>query len=886
MIPANSLPRLVLSLSLLAPVAVAQEPHFGAMRSDRGTENRLCDLVAVRLELRLDERAKTFEGRVENELVSLRDGLTELWLDAQDLDVVSVRVGGLPAEFRTGEGRLWITPPNPLRLGRPYRVAVDYRGSSPQRGLYFIHPDEEDPDLGYEIWSQGQSEDNRRWIPTWDYPTDRATFSGEFTVREGLTVVSNGALVEVRPAADEGWATWVYALDLPFPTYLISIGVGDYERYVDDFRGIPVEYYVQRGVGEETARRSFGKTPDMLAFFSDRTGIPYPYPKYSQVAVQNFVVGGMENISATTQTDRTLHDEREHLDEQSEGLVAHELAHQWWGDLLTTRTWRHLWLNEGFATYFEALYTEHDRGTDAFRLEMRENQRSAVGRDANGRAVPLVESFFNRRPTCGGGNDVYVKGSSVLYMIHSILGDELWWRAIRHYGEKHAGELVETQDLEVAIEEATGYNLHWLFEEYVYLPGHPELEVAQRWDEGAKEVVLVVKQVQDTSGMVPVFRYPVPIEVTTEAGARLHEVWLTEAEQEVRLPAESEPLMVRFDKGSAMLKTITFPKSAETLAYQALHDDDVVGRLIAIEQLPEVGDESVAFDALREVLAKEGAAELREVAARGLGALGGLRAREVVETLLAGLRDDAPRVRRQCARQLGDWRERLLARFDAVVDELVQALPSEPSYRTQEAFIDALARLGSSRALPVLREAEGYPSPDGGVAAAALSARLRLRDQGALDGVLALAERGASTEEKARGLELLGSLRDLEGERRAKVAELLIAAARGGNGTTARAAVQSLGELEMSEGVATLRELAADEGGGGRSGRWFRRGVQRSIERIEEAQRRVEEATLRKELEALTDPEEVEKRIEELKRKVEALTGRLKELNGGGEEQP
>ncbi len=861
----------------LSPALWAQDAHFGPMRSDRGTEHRLCDLVEVRVELTLDERAKTFDGSVANRLIALRDELEEIWFDVAGLEIEGVTLDGADAGFRLEDRRLFVELPRALALGEEGTVGIRYRGASPERGLYFIQPSETEPDLGWEIWSQGQAENNRFWIPTWDYPTDRATYEGSFTVRDGLIVVSNGALLG-KELAEPGWVTWRYGLDFPFPTYLISICVGDYEQYVDDFRGIPVEYYVQRGVGEETARRSFGKTPDMIAFFSDMTGIPYPYPKYSQVAVQNFVVGGMENISATTQTDRTLHDAREHLDTSSDSLVAHELAHQWWGDYLTCRTWRHMWLNEGFATYFESLYTEHDQGRDEFLLEMRGTQQSAMGRDRPGRTVPLVESFFSRQPQGGGGNHVYVKGSSVLHMIRTQLGDDLWWRAIHHYGTKHAGQLVDTTDFEIAIEEATGFNLHWLFEEYVYLPGHPEFRIEQSWDAEAKEVVLQVNQVQDTSQMVPVFRYPVPMEVRWKGGTALSTVWIEEAEQEVRLACPSEPLMVRFDKGSAMLKEVEFPKTAEALAYQVRYDDDAVGRMMAVEQIANAGDAELARTTLLAMLGSVDHERIRATAAEELASLVNA---EVVAALHRGLGDEAPRIRRSCAVALGRAADALGDARASTVTALAELARRELSYDTQIAALGSLGRLGGDAALAALREACGYESPSDRVAGVALRGRVDLGDETAVYEVLAMAEHADTPEQRASGLDLLGATGDmLEGERRARAVKVLLAAVDTDDYFTRRAAISSLGRLRAVEARDAIAAIV-DADPSDRRLRWLRRTAQRALDQIDPPPAVPEAKPVEASAEDRAQVEALEAQMEALEGHIEALRKRLAERDDG-----
>ncbi len=864
------------------------KPNFASMREDRGTESRPYDLVKVHVKLKLDEKARSFAGSVTNHVLALVPGAKEIWFDAENMEIQGAKVDGAPAPFKFEKSRVTVTLAAPATLGQPLAVEIAYAVTNPKRGLWFVQPTPEQPDLHHEIWSQGEAEDNRHWIPMWDYPSDRATFEGEFTVRDGLTVVSNGELAEKRPLGD-GFTTWNYRLDFPFVTYLISLCVGDYEKYVDDWRGIPVEYYVQRGIGEAKTRRSFGQTPDMIDFFSTKIGVPYPYPKYSQVAVQNFIVGGMENISATTQTDSTLHDEREHLDRESQGLVAHELAHQWWGDYLTCRTFRHLWLNEGFAQFFECLYNEKVNGTDAFRLEMRGNQQSACASMNRGAPRPLVESFFNRAPQGDGSNAVYVRGASVLHMIRSLLGpdgdDSAWWRAMHHYCTKHAGQLVDSKDLEDAIEEATGQNLHWLFEEYVYLPGHPKFSITQTFDAAKKEVVLNVKQTQDTSNMVPVFRYPVPIEVVCaaalpgEAPARtLHRVWIDQKEQEVRLPAPNAPIMVAFDHGSAMLKEVEFKKPAAELAFIAQGgDDDAVARMVAVEQLAdlkEAADQELARRALIAVLAAKEWKEIRAAAASGLGKLGGAG---VAAALTASLKDPDSRVRRACAAGLGAIAKELGDARDATAAVVADALRDDLSYGVQSAACDALAKIGGDAALVALRAATDAPSPNDRIGAAALRGRLALEDGMAVDEVFAIAHGTGDAKRRALGLQSLGGLTDkMLASRREEAVQLLMDAAQKSGGDLQRAAISSLGDLKVVEAEEMLKKLGEQQDGP----RFLRFVVRNALQKIEEAKKKAAEA-----LAAAPAPpaapatiDDLNRTVAELRKQLEELTKRLAEL--------
>lgn len=844
------------------------KPNFGPMREDRGTASRPYDLAKVHLKLEIDLERKRFAGSVTNHVIALAGGTTALWFDAENLAVESVAVDGVAVPHEFANSRLAITLLAPTAAGQALAVEIRYSGQDPKRGLWFIQPSAESPSLLPECWSQGQAEDNRHWIPTWDYPSDRATYEAEFTVKDGLTAVSNGKLLGTRPAG-AGKTTWHYALDFPFATYLISLCVGDYERYADDWRGIPVEYFVQRGVGEAKARRSFGQTPDMLEFFSAKIGVPYPYPKYSQVAVQNFIAGGMENISATTQTDSTLHDEREHLDRDSQGLVAHELAHQWWGDYLTCRTWRHLWLNEGFAQYFDALYQEKVSGRDAFVLQVRNSQQGAIAADARS-PRPLVESFWNRAERGDGNNNVYVRGASVLHMIRQQLGDEGWWRAMHHWCTKHAGQLVDSLDLEVAIEEATGRNLHWLFEQFVYLGGHPKFNVVQSFDAEKHEVVLDVKQVQDAASMVAVFRWPCVIEVVCGEARARHVVELNAREQQIRLPAPVAPTMVAFDQGSALLKEIDFKKSAAELAFIAQGgDSDAVARLAAIEQLGAVAEteREGARAALVAVLSGRDWRELRSAAASALAKVGGSAA---ITALQAGTRDAESRVRRACIAGLGTLAAELGDAREGASAAVAQALQNDLSYSVQSAACETLAKVGGEAALVALRAATDFASPNDRVGGAALRARLAQKDAMAVDEIFALARAAPGAPRRTLGLQSLGAIpADLLGHRRDEAITLLLpVAAASGDGQ--RAAIGALGELQALEAEAPLRQLAERKDAP--------RGVQFALAG---ALRRIEEARQAAAAPAVAPPaapptmEQLAATIERLERQLAELKAKL-----------
>ncbi len=718
--------------ALLARDGANLAPTWGG----RAERTRTYDLIHVRISLDFDLEKRRIEGEATNTIAPILGGLREAVFDAEDLTILGAKVDGADALFQTDGKQVIVSLPRPFASGEKLDVAIAYSGS-PVNGLHWVGPEPGYPDKPRQVWSQGEDMNNHFWIPTWDYPNDRTSWETLLQCDEALTAVSNGRLVEVSPGRRPGTKLWHYRMDQPNVTYLIAIAIGPWERHADDFRGKPVEYFVNAGVGEATARRAFGQTPDMLAFFERVIGVDYPWDKYAQVAVSEFVVGGMENVSCTLQTDRTLRDERAALDGTSESLVAHELAHQWWGDLLTTRDWANLWLNEGFATYFQVLYAEHLRGTDELRLQMRRQQASFVRSDSRGAPRPMVASGWTRTGDEQSRN-VYSKGSSVLHMLRFVLGDEAFFRAIRHYAETCRDRVVDTRDFQIAINEATGQPLDWFFEQWVTGAGYPKFEVRAEWDEAMRTETLRVKQTQESGGAVPVFRMPIDVKFVVDGKRIVQRIWVKEAEETFSFPLPGRPLLVKFDEGGWIPKSLDFERTTDEWITLLERDDDVLGRLDAIEKLGDATDDERVVAALaRAVAAKEAHEDVREDAARALGRAKDSRAAR--GALLAALGDGKPGVRAAAARALGAFEkddeayaalESLFAsdqsyavavgalrgmrgiRGKEAWDDLFAArdVPSD-SHRIREAANDLLDEIDPVRALPFLIDEAEYGRP-------------------------------------------------------------------------------------------------------------------------------------------------------------------------------
>src|SRR3954453_14966166 len=607
-------------LSLLGLLAgVAPGPAAGHDFAPEGTPlrympTRQYDLQHLRLDLAFDWDARSVAGTATNTLVPLLPGVDSVVLYAAGLEVRKVRVNGAERPFSVDPQAQTLT----VRLDRGYgpqdrlEVAVDY-SAPPQAGLYFVGPDRGYPDKPRQIWSQGEADLNRFWFPSWDSPNDRTTTEMVATVKRPLVVVSNGKLLEVTDQPD-GRRTWHWRMDVPHSTYLVSVAIGDFTRVADTWRDVPVEYYVPPGTDEATPRRSFGDTPKILEFFSQVTGRPYPYAKYAQSAVVDFMWGGEENISATTQTPATLptprpeptqtastlHDAGAETDHPSEGLVAHETAHQWFGDLITCEDWSNAWLNEGFADYFTALYLRHAHGEDAFALEV-DDLRNAYLREAERSYQRPIVTRRYADPIDMFDRHTYEKGALVLHVIHHLLGEEGWSRGIHAYVERFAGQTVTKADLQDALERATGVSLGAVFDQYVYGAGHPALKVKWDYQPETRQVHLEIRQTQKTG----LFSFPLEVALIGERETVVRRVPVAARDfQDLYLPSDERPRTVALDPDGWILKTVDFAKPAAEWVIQLTASQPLPAKLEATRALGALGGDG-AVAALGRALREE-----------------------------------------------------------------------------------------------------------------------------------------------------------------------------------------------------------------------------------------------------------------------------------------
>src|SRR6202521_5407541 len=733
-----------LALTVLLAIFIAASQ----LRADEPyARSRDYDLQHSKIALRFDLDQKKILGEVTHSLSILRDGTTKIAFDSVGLTIQSVTLNKTAAKFETSADKLIIPLPTAAKPGDNFDIAIRYEGK-PAKGIYFILPDKDYPDRPKQIWTQGESEDTRYYLPTYDYPNDRLTTETILTVPSSWITVSNGKLINVTDAG-KGLKTWYWKESLPSSTYLITVVAGEFDEVKDTWHGIPVTYYAPKGRGDRLPI-NYGRTPAMLELFSKKFGVDYPWEKYAQVMVDDFVAGGMENSSATTNTSSPLVHPK--LAPESftgeDGLISHELGHQWFGDLVTCKDWGNIWLNEGFATFLEYVWSESRYGKDQADYERWQATREWFGSNTLWNK-PIVRHDFD--DSSEFDENAYGKGGWVLHMLRHQLGDDAFYRAMKHYLETNRGKSVVTSDLVKAIEETTHTNVDQFFSQWIYGAGAPKFDLSYTYDNEKHQVALTVKQTQAIEGRVGVFHVPVEVEITAGTGAKLYPITVSKASQVFALPADAVPLLVLFDKGGQILKSAEFHKEKKEWLYQLKNAGELSDRADAVIALGKIKKDEEVIATLGDALRRDKAWGVRATAADTLGELGGLNAARLL--LEAANSNDGPWVRSRVVAALGNFKD------DAAVAAKLNSIAKEDgSYRARASRPQALGRLKAPNALATLEAAVAADSPDGFLRNAALRAFSTLGDDKAVPLLLEWSAVGKPVESRTAAIYSLARL--------------------------------------------------------------------------------------------------------------------------------
>jgi aminopeptidase N len=816
-------------------------------------------------------QARTCEGRVEYTLRPRAAKITSVRLDAVDMRILGVQLPGeaTPLTFAYDDHQLVVTLPGPISRDHTFRLAVKYALADPPKGMYFVLPNASRPKRPLMVYTMSEPLEGRYWFPTHDWPNARWTSDILVTAPAGYTVVTNGVLQDKRPAADGKSVTFHWHSDVPTDPHLVGLVLGELVEFRDSWRGKPVLVYTQPG-SEAAAKYTYRRVPEVLEFYTQLTGIDFPYPGYSHITVVDHHHGGMEHAGFSFVDRRFLAagDDDEWPLEYTESIfLSHMLAHQWFGGIVNYRSVSQAWLNEGFAILLDSLWTSHTDSPHRFACKMWETAQRIAAFDSSETGKPLVvrdlaemEDIYRM-----DGSKIYYKGAWVLEMLRRQLGEEVFWRGVATYLREHRGKAVETSDLRRALEEVSGQDLEQFFQQWVYGHGVPRLEVEYAWDATRKQARITLRQTQKTDKVTPAFAFPLDFCFRVGGEDKPMTVAVNEAHQEWTFDLASEPQLFCVDPTGALLKTLSVKAPLALLRRQALDGPTALARLNAAEQLAKrTGSEAIRT--LEEVLRK--ATEfwmVRQAAAEGLGKL---QTEAALQALLRAEKDTSTHPRALAA--LLDALGRYPVSPEAHAAVLRYAGPEQRLY-VQMAAVSALGKLRANtelteQSVKALQAAARKPTRRA-VRNVSLQAMATLEDPRPFETVLELAQPGGNDELRNRAITVLGQLGRQESLRE-RTRKVLTAWLDDPDQMAQVAAVEGLESLADPRAIADLQRIQ-------KSAR--KESLRKAAQRAIEASSRPKDpkqstAALLERVRAIEKQnQELEKRLKEISDKLDAL---------------
>lgn len=616
---------LSLSISILQ-IGISEAQQLPIDQQYRATPTKINDLVHTKLDVRFDYTNQFLNGKEWVTLQPYFYPTDSLRLDAKGMDIKQVSlVNGtqmIPLKYTYDDHSLLIKLDRNYLAKEQYTVYLDYtakpnllkaRGSAAindAKGLYFINPDERTPNKPRQIWTQGETEASSAWFPTIDRPNQKTTAEISMTVLDNYVSLSNGALSNQQKNSD-GTRTDTWKMDLPHAPYLFMMAVGDFKIYQDKYNNIPVDYYLEPKYAPY-AKDIFGKTPAMMDFYSKTLGVPYPWNKYAQIVCRDYVSGAMENTSATLHGEHVQKTKRELLDDNQEGTIAHELFHQWFGDLVTAESWSNLTMNESFATFGEVIWREHDGGKDRGDKSRFEKLQSYLKSTKNGKSPTLARYYYHDKEDMFD-NISYAKGSLILYALKEQMGDEAFYQSLKKYLTDNSFKTGEPQQLRLAMEEVTGKDWAPYFNQWYYQGGHPILKITTR--NGDNSIILNVAQIQDST--VQTFQLPLAVDIYTKNGKIRQTFQLNKRNAQFMIPLPAAVEFIDVDPEKTLVGQIQIDKSDADYLYQYEHAPSFANRVGAIAYASKNPTNTISQQILTKALADTDA-DLAATAIQGL----------------------------------------------------------------------------------------------------------------------------------------------------------------------------------------------------------------------------------------------------------------------------
>lgn len=584
---------IILGLFMLTFTAIAQHGADTAWKKKyRESVTIENDLVHTRLEVKFDYAKAWMYGKAWLTLQPHFYETNTVELDAKGMELKKVALvkGTSIADLKYQyDGMvIKITLDKKYKGGEKYTLYIDYiakpdelevKGSAAitdAKGLYFVNPKGEEKNKPTQIWTQGETEATSVWCPTIDKPNQKTTQEIYMTVPDKYVTLSNGKLTSQKKNTD-GTRTDYWKMDQPHAPYLFFMGVGDYAVIKDSYKGKEVSYYVEKEYAP-VARKIFGNTPEMMAFFSRITGVDYPWAKYGQIVGRDYVSGAMENTTATLHQESAQQDARELIDGNIwESTIAHELFHQWFGDYVTTESWSNLTLNESFANYSETLWDEYKYGKDAGAAQNYTDMQGYLQSGSDKK--DLVRFYYSDKEDMFDAVS-YNKGGRILHMLRNYLGDSAFFKGLNNYLTSNKYKSAEAHQLRIAFEEVSGRDLNWYFNQWYFGAGHPQLDISYKYDDEAGKATVIIKQTQKSE---KVFRLPLAIDVYNGADKVRHNVWVENKVDSFVFDYSKRPNLINVDGDKILLATKTDNKTLDNYIHQYKYAANYVDRREAID---------------------------------------------------------------------------------------------------------------------------------------------------------------------------------------------------------------------------------------------------------------------------------------------------------------
>jgi aminopeptidase N len=694
-------------------VEISGDEEEAPLAPYKASRTVLTDLVHTKLEISFDWQKAWLYGKATITAKQHFFTSDSLFLDAQGMEIKSIQLKDKNLNYSYSNDILRIQLDRAYTRDENYTIFIEYiakpndrkdeggKAITSSKGLFFINPTGEKKDVMPQIWTQGETESNSVWFPTIDSPNAKSSQEMLITVADKYVTLSNGKLISSTKHAD-GTRTDHWKQELPHAPYLFMMAVGEFKVVKDhytrpDGSKMDVFYYVEPE-WENSARKLFGETPNMISYFSKLTGVEFPWDKYHQVVVRDYVSGAMENTGAVIFGDFVYRTDRELLDKNSQAVVAHELFHHWFGDLVTCESWANLPLNESFANYSQYLWDEYRHGLDEADYGNEEETDEYFAEFEGGVNHDVI--WYNHAKNVEMfDKHSYNKGGRILHMLRNYLGDEAFFAGLRNYLQTNKFKAAEIDHLRLAFEEVSGQDLHWFFNQWFLNAGFPDLYVEQYVSNANKEIVVSVTQKQDFS-TTPLYRLPVKIAVWDDAGEHIYKVEINEKEEKFLFPANGKVKLVLFDYDQVLLAKVTESKPTEQYIEQYYVGKKYLARKAALinganSDYPK--SQQLILDALADPFWK-----IREIAIEKAAFLTGENKQKGIEIIKGILRKDTKSsVRTQAVVYLSE----VLSPMETTIllrDHLLEEL----SYKVISTSIVALNKVNHEAALEILKSYE------------------------------------------------------------------------------------------------------------------------------------------------------------------------------------